>query len=73
MNNKEIKKELEEIKELLKGAHRDSRMFPEMSRELISQAIAKTENLTNILKGREHFRHLCRMRKRGRTTDGKHP
>ena len=55
MNNKEIKKELEERKELLKGAHRDSRMFPEMSRELISQAIAKTENLTNILKGRVFF------------------
>ena len=53
MNNKEIRKELEEIKEILKGAHRDSLMFPEMSRELISQAIAKTENLTNILKGRE--------------------
>ena len=53
MNNKEVRKELEEIKELLKGAHRDSRMFPEMSRELISQAIAKTENLTNTLKGRE--------------------
>ena len=53
MNNKEVRKELEEIKELLKSAHRDSRMFPEMSKELISQAIAKTENLTNILKGRE--------------------
>ena len=53
MKNKELKKELEEIKELLKGAHRDSLMFPEMSRELISQAIAKTENLINILKGRE--------------------
>ena len=53
MKKKELKKELEEIKELLKGAHRDSLMFPEMSRELISQAIAKTENLTNILKGRE--------------------
>lgn len=47
MKNKELKKELEEIKELLKGAHRDSFMFPEMSRELISQAIAKTENLIN--------------------------
>lgn len=47
MKNKELKKELEEIKELLKGAHRDSLMFPEMSRELISQAIAKTENLIN--------------------------
>ena len=47
MKNKELKKELEEIKELLKGAHRDSIMFPEMSRELISQAIAKTENLIN--------------------------
>ena len=53
MKNKELKKELEEIKEILKSAHRDSRMFPEMSRELISQAIAKTENLTNTLKGRE--------------------
>lgn len=47
MKNKELKKELEEIKELLKGAHRDSLMFPEISRELISQAIAKTENLIN--------------------------
>ena len=47
MKNKELKKELEEIKELLKGAHRDRLMFPEMSRELISQAIAKTENLIN--------------------------
>ena len=47
MKNKELKKELEEIKELLKGAHRDSLLFPEMSRELISQAIAKTENLIN--------------------------
>ena len=47
MKNKELKKELEEIKELLKGVHRDSLMFPEMSRELISQAIAKTENLIN--------------------------
>ena len=47
MKNKELKKELEEIKELLKGAQRDSLMFPEMSRELISQAIAKTENLIN--------------------------
>lgn len=47
MNKDELKKELEEIKELLKGAHRDSLMFPEMSRELISQAIAKTENLIN--------------------------
>ena len=53
MKNKELKKELEEIKELLKGAHRDSRMFPEMSRELISQTIAKTENLINLVKGRE--------------------
>lgn len=53
MNKDELRKELEEIKELLKGAHRDSRMFPEMSRELISQAIAKTENLTNLIKGRE--------------------
>ena len=53
MNNKDVRKELEEIKEILKSAHRDSRLFPAMSKELISQAIAKTENLTNILKGRE--------------------
>ena len=55
MNNKDVRKELEEIKEILKSAHRDSRMFPEMSRELISQAIAKTENLTNTLKRREIY------------------
>ena len=53
MNNKDVRKELEEIEEILKSAHRDSRMFPEMSKELISQAIAKSENLTNTLKGRE--------------------
>ena len=36
MNNKEVKKELEEIKELLKSAHRDSRMFNSYSKFTLS-------------------------------------